>query len=369
MTIPRPRRFLRPRRLPPVTFAGSSLAMVAVVLVTAFGYRSGWAAGTAPYTREATVAAAGLQARYGAGQYRETRFWQSANALQAAIDYMQATGSRAYLEDVDDAYRSHHPADRFLSRYYDDEGWWALTWISAYQLTGESRYLAQARDIFADMTGGWDRTCGGGIWWDRARTYKNAIANGLFLAVAARLHLLIRGDTADEGWAEREWDWFRHSGMITPSHLVVDGLSACRPVLSSPTWTYNQGVLIGGLVALSRFSHDGTLVRTGREIAGAVIASPRLSPRGILREPCESAGGCGTDARIFKGIFMRNLKNLYDLVPDPRYQAYMRANADSVWAQDRHGSDFGLHWAGPFDRADTAVQAAALDILTTQVSH
>ena len=340
--------------------------MVAVVLVSAFGYQSGRAAGTrGPYTREATVAAAALQARYSAGHYRETRFWQSANALQAAIDYMRATGSRAYLDDVDDAYRSYHS---FLNGYYDDEGWWALTWISAYRLTGRARYLAEARDIFADMTGGWDSTCGGGIWWNKARTYKNAIANELFLTVAARLHRLIPGDTADAAWAEREWAWFRGTGMITPSHLVVDGLAACRPVLSSPTWTYNQGVLIGGLVTLAGFTHDAAALRTGREIAAAVIGSPRLSPRGILRESCEPAGSCGTDTRIFKGIFMRNLKRLYNLVPDPRYEAYMRANADSVWAQDRRGSDFGLHWAGPFDRTDTAVQAAALDILMTQVN-
>ena len=46
----------------------------------------------------------------------------------------------------------------------------------------------------------------------------------------------------------------------------------------------------------------------------------------------------------------------------------MRAIADSVWVRDRRGSDFGLHWAGPFDGTGTAVQAAALDILTTQVN-
>jgi predicted alpha-1,6-mannanase (GH76 family) len=368
MTVRRLRRFPGPRRLPGLTWAGSSLATTIAVLAAAFGPQPGRAVTAGdPFTRQATVAAAALHARYSAGSYLDTRSWQAANALQATIDYMRATGSRAYLPDVETSYQAHHGSDRFLSRYYDDEGWWALTWIGAYRLTGERRYLDQARDIFGDMTGGWDSTCGGGIWWSKGRTYKNAIANELFLAVAAQLHRLLPGDTADAAWAEREWDWFRGSGMITSGHLVVDGLAACRPVLDSPTWTYNQGVMIGGLVALTRFSHDPAALRTAREIAAAVIASPALSPGGILREPCEAAGSCDTDARLFKGIFMRNLKRLYDRVPERWYQAYMRANADSVWARDRDGSQFGLHWGGPFDRTDTAVQTAALDILTTQV--
>jgi len=39
----------------------------------------------------------------------------------------------------------------------------------------------------------------------------------------------------------------------------------------------------------------------------------------------------------------------------------------AVWSRDRRGDEFGLRWSGPFDSAGTARQAAALDLLNTQV--
>jgi hypothetical protein len=70
---------------------------------------------------------------------------------------------------------------------------------------------------------------------------------------------------------------------------------------------------------------------------------------------------------MFKGTFAANLKLLYDRTGNPAYQAYLRRNASSVWDRDRRAGAFGLHWAGPFDAAGTARQAAALDVLSTQL--
>jgi predicted alpha-1,6-mannanase (GH76 family) len=319
---------------------------------------------------KAALAVRALQRRYRASSYVATRSWQSANALEATIDYMRASGSRDFLADLRETYRAHHGRDNFLNNYYDDEGWWALTWINAYDLTGNRDYLSQVRDIFADMTGGWDSTCGGGIWWSKARQYKNAIANELFLQVAAGLHQRTPGDTAYADWAQREWAWFRGTGMLTRSHLVIDGLANCKPDTSSPTWTYNQGMLIGGLVSLARITGRGALLATAERIAGAVISDAALSPHGILRDPCEPAA-CGLDQPLFKGIFMKNLKLLSDLAGregGASYHAYLRHNAVAVWCRDRRGDEFGLHWAGPFDSASTARQTSALDILNTLVS-
>jgi predicted alpha-1,6-mannanase (GH76 family) len=348
----------------------------------ATNHRPGAAVRAALTEREqdnAEAAAAALQRRYRASTYVATRSWQSANALTATIGYMRASGSRKYLADLRETYRAHHGRDNFLNGYYDDEGWWALTWINAYDLTGNQAYLSQAKDIFADMTGGWGSTCGGGIWWSKARGYKNAIANEIFLQVAIALHDRTPGDTAYAGWARREWAWFQGTGMLTRSDLVIDGLANCKPDTSSPTWTYNQGMLIGGLVALARMTGSRAPLAIAGQIADAVTGSRTLSPDGILRDPCEPSA-CDEDEPLFKGIFMTNLKLLADqadrtgraarAVP-PRgasYRAYLRRNAVAVWSRDRRGDEFGLRWSGPFDSAGTARQTAALDLLNTQVT-
>jgi predicted alpha-1,6-mannanase (GH76 family) len=311
-----------------------------------------------------------LAGMYNAGSNRATRSWRGANALGAIIQYMQVSGSQAYLADVSATYQAHLPDPHpFINRFYDDEGWWALTWVRAFDLTGDPRYLTLAENIFGNMTRGWTGACGGGVRWSKFATYKDAISNELFLQIATALHTLTPGDKKYGRWALREWKWFRHSRMLTRSGLVVDGLNRnCTPDLHSPTWTYNQGALIGGLVNLNGITHKKYLLVTARKVAYAVIHSRKLSPGGILEEPCEALTGCGADAPTFKGIFMQNLKLLYDRVNVRSYETYLLRNAVSVWAHDRNGNQFGLDWSGPYDSSDTGRQVAAMDLFITQVT-
>jgi predicted alpha-1,6-mannanase (GH76 family) len=325
-------------------------------------------AGDSRFTAEATIALAQLRLKV-ARAYTHTHLWQAASALTATIGFMHATGSRAYLSDLSATYLAHHHhgGQSFRSNYYDDEGWWVLTWIRAYELTGNRAYLRQAKSVFKALTQGWSPVCGGGVQWAHRKPYKNAITNETFMADAALLHEATPGDTRYARWALREWRWFSASGMLTPSHLVIDGLSArCRPKRHSPTWTYNQGMLIGAMVSMAQMTGRGSFLVTAKRVAHAVIHSPKLSPHGILHEPCRP-GSCGRDAPMFKGIFMANLKLLYDRVGGAAYQAYMRRNAVAVWTNDRRGSSFGLDWAGPFRASTITAQASALDVLTTQI--
>lgn len=310
------------------------------------------------YAQRTTAGMAALQKFYNlsTGLWNTTGWWNSANVLETTIDYSNITDSLTYRTNIFNTFEKNK-RNNFLNEFYDDEGWWALTWIKAFDLTHESRYLEMAKTIFNDMTGGWDATCGGGIWWSKERKYKNAIANELFLAIAARLYLRTREQRFLD-WAQREWNWFKNTGMINSENLINDGLnSACRNN-GQPTWTYNQGVILGGLIDLYKSTSNPALLTQAQAIADAAIV--KLAPNGILREPCEP--DCGADGPQFKGIFMRNLSYLHRTIAHARYRDFMLRNADSIWSQCRNKSNqFGLCWAEDFDRADAARQSAAID--------
>jgi predicted alpha-1,6-mannanase (GH76 family) len=297
------------------------------------------------------------------GLWRTTGWWNAANGLTMVVDYSKLSDTPDFRPAIANKFE-RNSLKHFLNEYYDDQGWWALGWVGAYELTHEARYLEMAELISDDMAGGWDETCGGGIWWKKPKQYKNAIANELFLSVAAKLASLTQ-DTDKLAryleWAQREWKWFEASGIINPDNLVNDGLDASCHNNRRNTWTYNQGVILGGLTTLARVSGDTKPLEAAQSIALAAIA--RLTDLdGVLHDSCEPAR-CGNDAPQFKGIFSRNLAVLNSAAPAPGFRAFLRRNAESIWRNRDAEGRFGLVWSGPSDVKTAATQVSALDTL------
>jgi predicted alpha-1,6-mannanase (GH76 family) len=306
------------------------------------------------------------------GLYTATGWWNSANAVTTLADYSRVTGDNQYEGVFPDVFSAaQHKSPGFLNNFYDDEGWWALAWIDVYDLNHQQRYLRMAASIFDDMANGWDDTCSGGIWWSKDRKYKNAIANELFLSVAADLAAR-SSDTKLKAhyldWARREWQWFLHTGIINSSHQINDGLDAKCMNNHQTTWSYNQGVILGGLSELYEQTHERALLEEADDIAAATIANPALvDARGILHDSCEP--DCGSDGTQFKGIFVRNLAKLDNVAPPPQYVRFILSNADSIWSGMRPPEyGIGALWDAPWGKINASTQSSGDDALVSAAS-
>jgi len=351
----------------------------AFVLVACSGASNGSSeGGTPPSTSPSQIrrAAHGIQTlqewyNSSTGLYDTTGWWNSGNAITVLVDYARMSKSKQYNSVLANTYTAAQKTNPgFLNKFYDDEGWWALAWIDAFDLTADQRYLSIAKSIFADMAGGWDDTCGGGIWWSKDRRYKNAIANELFFSVSA--HLANRDSSSSTqylDWANKEWNWFAGSGMINAQGLINDGLGTSTGQTSAtecknngqPTWSYNQGVVLGGLTELAKLNPDTSLPRSAQMIAIAAI-DRLVDSNGVMHDPCEP--NCGADGVQFKGIFVRNLIALYGADPQAAYKSFVNTNANVTWTHSQGTNfQFGQVWSGPFDAGNAGSQSSALDAI------
>jgi predicted alpha-1,6-mannanase (GH76 family) len=367
------------------------IAMTTVLLTTTAG--SAATSAGPPTTGATAVARARVAADVLMDSYDPVKawwpssWWNSAVALQTIGDYMQRTGDRRYVSELDNTFEkdkgvfppgvlSGDPLlGNFTSRAIDDTEWWGLTWVEAYDVTGNHKYLDMAVTIANYVNGYWDpSTCGGGVWWNAEKTYKNAVTNGLYIRLTAELHNRIHGDTAWLARAKQAWTWFTGSGMINSSGLVNDGLTDTCQNNGQTVWSYNQGLAIGAGLELWRATHDPKVLATARRLADAAISSPALVTDGVLSESCDPVGQtCDDNQKQFKGIFMRYMMDAADTTHDPRYQAFVDKQAASVWNDDRNAADqLGSRWSGADSASspnvrDWRTQASALSALIAAI--
>ncbi|KAJ5612955.1 CAZyme family GH76 [Penicillium lagena] len=258
---------------------------------------------------------------------------------------------------------------QWLDGANDDDGWWALAWIAAYDVTNEPSYLELAEGIFSSLSASWGTNCGnGGIYWSTTSTYVNSITNELFLSIAA--HLANRVPASKDqyvDWAQKQWNWFAAQGFINNNGTINDGLTTSCQNNGQTVWSYNQGVVLGGLVELNKAAPNSSYLNSANSIATAAIKTLADSNM-VIHEECEPSD-CEPNGTQFKGIFIRNLNMLQSVTPNSLYKQVIDSCANSISENDHNSQNqFGVDWSGPVTSVDASTHSSAMDALVAAIS-
>jgi len=189
-------------------------------------------------------------------------------------------------------------------------------------------------------------------------------------------------------WSKREWSWFQHSGMINAAGIINDGLTPHCRNNGGFVWSYNQGVILGGLCNLWLLERDVSYLLWARDITLAALRNLTVSD--VLTDPCPGDCTGSADLPQFKGVFLRNTMYVYDAIqlylrdPDPPHAKELRAlntalagfaadNAQAICSHNCVRSSatdrtyLGFYWAGPFERCDAARQSSAAEALIAEL--
>ncbi|OMH32254.1 glycoside hydrolase family 76 protein [Tersicoccus sp. Bi-70] len=254
---------------------------------------------------------------------------------------------------------------RYPNHYYDDMAWLALAAERLDELTravtgsAGGRCRAVVTALGPRLISASTDDAGGGVYWNTKRTFKNTPATApaaLFFA---------RAGQPDRTRALT--DWLRDRLLDAESGLYLDGLQlgGARVETVRDRYTYNQGPVLGALLALGR-PDDLT---AAAQLIHAVDAGLTRPSNGALRVLITHGDG---DGGLFTGILTRYLATAAtDARLDPAARAtaarLVTDTADALWAGRRRvGAEESPSWAagGPDTgalvfSADPLVDAAA----------
>jgi len=263
-------------------------------------------------------------------------YWPQAHALDVLVDAYIRTGSANYATYMNDWFIGVRikNGNSFLNHFYDDMEWNALAMLRAYKATHDQKWLDAALIVWADIKTGWNDTMGGGIAWNKSKTYyKNTPANAPACILAARLYQLNQNPD-DLAWAKRIYDWQKRTLVNTATGLVYDGINSENDgkLQDSPGWSfaYNQGTYIAAALELHAITKESLYLDDAIKTANYFIADGILSPSGIIRPGDNGDGG------LFSGIGIRYLALLIQYPDLPvsnrdNYVAYLKRNAETLW--------------------------------------
>jgi hypothetical protein len=280
---------------------------------------------------------------------------------------------------------SPYPGSRLASTktYFDDNSWWGLGFMDAYQATGNPRYLTDAENAMGFVIAyGWDQAGGGGLWWNTTHPWRSGEALGAATDLAARLYQAT-GTVLYLETAERYVSWANHN------LLKWDGSYAAQ-IRNEATMPHDaEGALVAAFT---------TLCQTGATVPASLylgLAPNRFHVNPSARRPADPTSWCSwaeslayktafgvpIGTKVFDhfvplnegpqwdAIYVRGLLTLYNWDHNPRWYGAAAASAKRILRNAVDGSGRFLRaWNGSERIADTTpgmlrTHAASVSVL------
>ncbi|KAF2215156.1 glycoside hydrolase family 76 protein [Cercospora zeae-maydis SCOH1-5] len=255
-------------------------------------------------------------------------WWEAGAMFGAMVDYWYYTGDDTWNDITTQALQfqvgpgaSYMPPNQSKSLGNDDQAFWGIAAMTAAEVNfpnpppDQPQWLALAQAVYNTQYERWDNsTCDGGLRWqifpfNQGYDYKNAISNGCYFNLAARL-ALYTGNTSYMAEAEKTWDWMVGPvAMISDEYYVYDGADADQNCaeLSRLQWSYNAGVFLYGAAVMWNMTEGDTQTKWRTRTEGLLLGTIPIffKNRTMIEIACEPGANCNIDQQTFKAYLSR----------------------------------------------------------------
>ncbi|KAG7283996.1 hypothetical protein NEMBOFW57_010354 [Staphylotrichum longicolle] len=322
-------------------------------------------------------------------------WWQAGAMWGTYVDYWFYTGDDTYNKEAmrSMVFQAEAPVNAYMPRNWtaslgnDDQGFWGMAALLAAEVNfpnppaDQPQWLALAQAVFNTQYPRWEMAdCNGGMRWQVERTnggydYKNTIANGVFLNIAARLARYTRNETYAE-WVDKAWDWLEGVGYITEEYNILDGghIGHNCTDINPVQFSANAAILIHGAAIMFNYT-DGSEKWRARTAGLVNRTIDHFFPNGIMVERAcelEDRVQCNVDQHSFKGYMHRSLATAAVVAPFTRDVIVKTLRSSTAGAVSSCLSDgtCGFRWnTGSYDgdvnRGPAGQAMSALAALST----
>lgn len=247
-------------------------------------------------------------------------YWPQAHAMDVLVDAYMRTGDKSYRKLFplwwEGAPRYNfagkmNQKDPWWNVYVDDMEWMVLAQIRLFESTGDTKYIAKARQMYDDWiwpTWGPEDEApwyGGITWKTDVNKSKNACSNGPAALIAARLFRFYDQAKFGEGKSRNAYlneaikiyTWEKNYLFDRQTGAVYDNINQQGHIEKNWRFTYNSGTFLGAAHELYLSTGDRQYLEDA--VLAATYVMNGLSTEGILPDATEGDGG------LFHGIFFR----------------------------------------------------------------